>query len=148
MPPDSTGVSERMGSIMSAISDDIEEYEALCKRYGEEVQYKHSGPDCYGKHKDELEWKLQQDKRAEEGLTYNYLELCARFKEEVRWHGWQVMPDIAGYYAKELEDRARREDGKPRRKPKPGAKATSYEPLVSWSDAARSKTRFDRKDPL
>lgn len=43
-----------MGSIMSAISDDIDTYEGLCQQYGEKVQYTHGGPDCYGSHAADL----------------------------------------------------------------------------------------------
>lgn len=39
-----------MGSIMSAISDDIDEYEALCEKYNEKIRYSVGGPDCYGEH--------------------------------------------------------------------------------------------------
>lgn len=130
-----------MGSLMSAISDDIDTYEHLCERYGEAVQYSHGSANCYGEHCEELKWKLQQDKRAEAGLTYDYLELCERFKEEPRWHRHGKLPDIAGFYAKRLEDRARVEDGKPRRKEQPGRRAESY---VSVAESTKPKTRFDR----
>lgn len=56
-----------MGSIMSAIRDDIAEYEALCKHYGEEVQYKHSSPDCYGKHADALKERWGAEREAAAG---------------------------------------------------------------------------------
>jgi len=136
-----------VGSIISAISDDIDEYEALCERYGETVQYKSSGPDCYGPHCDELKWKREQDTRAEQGLEYDYLELCKRFDEEPHWgqhvRGGGRLPEINGYYVKLLEDRARQEDGKPPRKETPGTKAASY---TTIEEAARmlTKTRFER----
>jgi len=136
-----------MGSIMSAISDDIDHYEYLCDRYGEKVQYSHGSANPYGSHCDELKWKLEQDKRAEQGLEYDYLELCERFGEEPRYgghiRGGGRLPEIQGYYAKLLEDRARIEDGKPPRSETPGARAVSY---VTLEEMARKqiKTRFDR----
>jgi hypothetical protein len=39
-----------MGSIMSAISDDIDEYVRLCEKYNEKVQYSSGSADCYGEH--------------------------------------------------------------------------------------------------
>lgn len=39
-----------MGNIFKAISDDIEEYEWLCRKYKEKVQNSHGSPDCYGEH--------------------------------------------------------------------------------------------------
>ncbi len=40
-----------MSDILSAISDDIEEYEDLCQQFGEQVQRSDDGsPDCYGSH--------------------------------------------------------------------------------------------------
>ena len=55
-----------MTDIMSKIADDIHEYEALCRKYGEEVVYTQTRwgdkcADCYGKHAD----KLQERKRKE-----------------------------------------------------------------------------------
>ena len=60
-----------MGSIISAIHDDIEEYKSLCKKYGEQVQYSkdaygYSTPDCYSKHATELRarsWKEWQESK-------------------------------------------------------------------------------------
>jgi predicted HicB family RNase H-like nuclease len=130
-----------MGSIMSAISDDIDTYEHLCGRYGEKVQYSHGSANPYGEHCEELKWKVEQDRRAEEGLEYDYLELCERFGEEPRWHRHEKLPAIAGFYAKRLEDRAREEDGEPPRVEKPGARAGSY---VSIAGSTKPKTRFDR----
>lgn len=48
-----------MGSIISAIHDDINEYVALCEHFGEKIQYSpdHYGrqlEDCYGAHATEL----------------------------------------------------------------------------------------------
>lgn len=50
-----------MGSIMSAIRDDINEYLRLCKLYNEEARYTFSGPDCYGKHAKELEERRKKE---------------------------------------------------------------------------------------
>lgn len=130
-----------MGSIMSAISDDIDTYEHICERYGEAVQYSHGSADPYGEHCDELKWKLEQDRRVEAGLTYNYLELCERFKEDIHWHRHGKLPDIAGWYAQQLEDRARKEDGLGPRKEKKGARAATY---TSIAESTKPKTRFDR----
>lgn len=48
-----------MGSIISAINDDIKEYEYLCKKFNEKPQsspdaYGNMLLDCYGKHAMEL----------------------------------------------------------------------------------------------
>lgn len=48
-----------MTDIMSKIADDLEEYQSLCKKYGEKVQttqdrWGKSSPDCYGKHAQKL----------------------------------------------------------------------------------------------
>lgn len=50
-----------MGSIISAIYDDIHEYEALCDRYGEKIQYSHGSADCYGAHASGLKKRRDQD---------------------------------------------------------------------------------------
>jgi hypothetical protein len=63
-----------MGSIMSAISDDIDTYEALCEKYGEKVQHDHHGPDCYGKHATELKArnaKEQEEERKNPKTRFN-----------------------------------------------------------------------------
>ena len=57
-----------MGSIISAIHDDIEDYEFLCKHFGEEVQRKATAngsvlPDCYGTHSKELEDRLREEQK-------------------------------------------------------------------------------------
>ena len=60
-----------MGSVMSAIRDDIDEYEDLCRKYGETPHYKPDAYgnlllDCYGVHAYELkrrvtaEWVFKQ----------------------------------------------------------------------------------------
>lgn len=44
-----------MGNIVSAISDDINEYERLCAEYCEPIHMTGRGiPDCYGTHAKEL----------------------------------------------------------------------------------------------
>jgi hypothetical protein len=59
-----------MGSIMSAIRDDEEEYERLCRKYGEQPRMKRDArgclmTDCYGSHamllqaRQEKEWADQ-----------------------------------------------------------------------------------------
>ena len=68
-----------MGCILNAIDDDIEDYEILCEKFGDKVQYKtgesynfgcgwsstHSSPDCYGKHCRKL--KERNDAMTERG---------------------------------------------------------------------------------
>lgn len=39
-----------MGDSFKAISEDIEEYESQCRRFGEKVVYVDGRPDVYGKH--------------------------------------------------------------------------------------------------
>ena len=48
-----------MGSLLSAVADDIAEYEWLCMKYDEEIQltqdvYGNWSPDCYSTHAAEL----------------------------------------------------------------------------------------------
>lgn len=60
-----------MGSVMSAIRDDEAEYEALCARYGEPVQWRNGGADCYGKHADNLRARRDEaDRNQREGVEY------------------------------------------------------------------------------
>ena len=60
-----------MGSVMSAIRDDEAEYEALCKRYGEPVQWTHGGADCYGAHADSLRARRDESNHNQrEGVEY------------------------------------------------------------------------------
>jgi hypothetical protein len=63
-----------MGSIMSAIRDDIDEYEALCEKYGEEVQRKPTVqgimlPDAYGEHADALKFRSRVEYAMSKGRT-------------------------------------------------------------------------------
>jgi hypothetical protein len=63
-----------MGSIMSAIRDDIEEYEALCAKYGEKVRTKPTAqgvqlPDCYGKHAAEMKFRARVEFAMSHGKT-------------------------------------------------------------------------------
>lgn len=54
-----------MGSINSAISDDMDDYKDLCKKFNEKPQYTpdHYGNmllDCYGSHAEKLKkWQTQ-----------------------------------------------------------------------------------------
>lgn len=92
-----------MGSITSAVSDDIDEYEALCRRYGEEVRYASaaggSTPDCYGSHAEELKRRRAAEleaSRASRATRENecdetervtrarYVSLCDRLGAEVK----------------------------------------------------------------
>ncbi len=58
-----------MGSIISAISDDIDEYEALCRKYGEKIQYSYGSADCYGEHADSLKYRSRVEYAMEQGKT-------------------------------------------------------------------------------
>lgn len=56
-----------MSDIISAINDDMEEYESLCKRYGEKPRYSPDSRgypllDCYGKHAEALKEKRDQER--------------------------------------------------------------------------------------
>ena len=57
-----------MSNILKAIFEDIEEYEDLCRRYGEEVTYSQGSPDCYGSHAREL--ISRRDKEFEVARAY------------------------------------------------------------------------------
>ena len=50
-----------MTNIFSAIRDDIKEYEELCNKYDEPVQYNYDSPDCYGEHAKELKNRSRHD---------------------------------------------------------------------------------------
>lgn len=55
-----------MGDILKAIHDDMEEYEDLCQKYGEEVQSTPTSqgvylPDCYGNHARQLKERARKD---------------------------------------------------------------------------------------
>lgn len=79
-----------MGSILSAIVDDIEEYRYLCARFNEPVQYSRTAQgipveDCYGSHMDhlrELRQKLEARKLVHIPLKFAD-EICA-------YRLWQV----------------------------------------------------------
>ena len=43
-----------MSNILKAISDDHDEYTALCQKFGEQMQFKDGKPDLYGSHAREL----------------------------------------------------------------------------------------------
>jgi hypothetical protein len=50
-----------MGSIISAIRDDIAEYEKLCADYAEPIHMDERGvPDCYGRHATELKERARK----------------------------------------------------------------------------------------
>lgn len=56
-----------MGDVLSATSDDMQDYSFLCKRYGEEPQSKpdawgNSTLDCYGKHARGLKQRLREER--------------------------------------------------------------------------------------
>jgi hypothetical protein len=50
-----------MSNILKAISEDIEEYIYLCKKYGEKVQYVDYGEDCYGEHASKLKQRQREE---------------------------------------------------------------------------------------
>lgn len=50
-----------MGSIVSAVADDEDEYEALCKKYGEQVRYSLGHPNCYGEHARQLKERQRNE---------------------------------------------------------------------------------------
>lgn len=78
-----------MGSIMSAISDDIEAYESLCAEFGETVQYTVSPrlPNCYGEHATRLREKAKMKRsstygrRTDDGTYPNVEEERAKMEE-------------------------------------------------------------------
>lgn len=57
-----------MGSILSAISDDINEYRWLCQHFREKVQHERGvyGPDCYGPHAKLLERRYARQREVGE----------------------------------------------------------------------------------
>lgn len=50
-----------MGSILSAISDDIDEYLSLCRQYNENVISNNGSPDCYGEHAKSLKKRYRDE---------------------------------------------------------------------------------------
>lgn len=74
-----------MGSIMSAISDDIDMYLFLCNRYGESPQYSHGSEDCYGDHASALRARLDAEqavgKATEADLRRKAEDLWRRLEE-------------------------------------------------------------------
>jgi hypothetical protein len=57
-----------MGSIISAINDDMDKYKWLCGRYSEQPQYTKDAYgnlllDCYGEHAQKLENKLRKEQK-------------------------------------------------------------------------------------
>lgn len=73
-----------MGSIMSAIRDDIDE--SLCEKYGEKIRYSPTAqgvqlPDCYGEHAGSLKYRARVEytmsrgkSRAEAEKEYAHLK--------------------------------------------------------------------------
>lgn len=58
-----------MGSIISAIHDDMDEYEALCEKYKEKPEYIPDAYgrmllDCYGSHAESLKRRQMEDWKA------------------------------------------------------------------------------------
>lgn len=91
-----------MGCTMKAIRDDMDHYTYLCSRYGEQVQYEHLEPDCYGKHAEGLRRRaFQDDNRA--SYTKKYEKLCELYGEEIQFLDGQ--PDCFGKHAEALRDR-------------------------------------------
>ncbi len=84
-----------MGSIMSAIRDDIEEYEALCEKYGEKVSYKPTAqgvqlPDCYGDHAAQLKFRSRVEYAVSRGKSREQAEkenahLLPKKKPQTAW---------------------------------------------------------------
>ncbi len=54
-----------MGCSIKAVHEDEEEYEWLCKNYGEKCQYRHGSPDCYGTHARDLQRRARLEHEAE-----------------------------------------------------------------------------------
>lgn len=50
-----------MSDSFSKIADDIDDYEFLCKRYGEPVLHSGGSPDCYGQHARDLMKRYKDD---------------------------------------------------------------------------------------
>jgi hypothetical protein len=66
-----------MGSLMSAIRDDIQEYVSLCNLYGHEVRYRkdaygNSTEDCYGSHSEQLHKRKEQETIDRMGKSLKY----------------------------------------------------------------------------
>lgn len=57
-----------MGSILSAIDDDVEEYLALCARFGQVPQHADGSPDCCGAHAKELKKRATLARRRIDAL--------------------------------------------------------------------------------
>ncbi|MES3004592.1 MAG: hypothetical protein V4690_00595 [Patescibacteria group bacterium] len=99
---------------MSAISDDIREYEFLCGKYNEKVVYSDDrSPDCYGSHAKKLITRARQDS-SRSFETEKYKGLCERYKQNVRLLMGQ--PDCFGKHAERLKARAERDREKERKK--------------------------------
>lgn len=95
-----------MGSIMSAIRDDIAEYEALCDKYVEAVQrrpdaYGNMLPDCYGDHAAGLKFRAHVEYAMRHGKTREQAEVGAAHllpsskREWAEGKGWVAKPKTA-----------------------------------------------------
>lgn len=51
--------------ILKTIEDDIDDYVALCKRYGEEIEFSLQLPACYGEHSKKLEKRYEEEIKKE-----------------------------------------------------------------------------------
>jgi hypothetical protein len=60
-----------MGSIISKISEDIDQYVWLCEYYDEKPEYSHGSESCYGEHAKKLKARFQREVDAREGKTPN-----------------------------------------------------------------------------
>lgn len=65
-----------MGSIMSAIEDEMVEYERRCEKYGEKVVYTTGGPDCYGTHALQLKDRERAEHEAKRNSTMGHYDEC------------------------------------------------------------------------
>lgn len=73
-----------MGSILSAISDDIDDYLWLCEHFGEKPECDGWGPDPYGKHAKRLEaWRDLERKLGFDGMRQQLAEE-ARVAEKLK----------------------------------------------------------------
>jgi hypothetical protein len=68
-----------MGSI---IYDDISEYEALCRKYNEAVQYSRGSADCYGPHGAALKKRRDEAWLAEQRMNDGRKAVEAQQREQ------------------------------------------------------------------
>jgi len=73
-----------MSDIISAIHDDMDDYEFLCEKYGERVRMKDFEPDCYGAHAKKLEKREQKETLKKQGKKVEIeIEVKLRVNEDV-----------------------------------------------------------------